>query len=51
MEFISRRSFTKQQFLQANDKLYEDMELPTKNTRPSTEHRDDQANTQDLDGK
>ena len=37
METIPRRSFTKQrkQFLQANDKLYEDMELPTKNIRSS----------------
>ena len=33
MEFISGRHFTKQrkQFLQANDKLYEGVELPTKN--------------------
>ena len=32
MEFISGRHFTKQrtQFLQANDKPYEGMELPTK---------------------
>ena len=39
MEFISGR-FTKQrkQFLQANDKLYEGVELPTKNIRSSTEH-------------
>ena len=52
MEFISRRSFTKQrrQLVQENDKLYEGMELPTKNIRPSTEHRDHQANTQDHDG-
>ena len=28
----------------------EDMELPTKNIRSSTEHRDHQANTQDHDG-
>ena len=34
MEFISG---TKQQFLQTNDKLYESMELPTKNIRSSTE--------------
>ena len=48
MGFISRRSFTKQckQFLQANDKLFQGMELPTKNIRPSTEHWDHQANTQ-----
>ena len=33
MEFISGRHLTKQrkQFLQANDKLYEGVELPTKN--------------------
>ena len=32
METIPRRSFTKQrkQFLQANDKLYEGVKLPTK---------------------
>ena len=38
MDFISRRFFTKQrkQFLQANDKLYEGVELPTKNIRSST---------------
>ena len=30
MEFISGGSFTKQQLLQANDKLHEGMELPTK---------------------
>ena len=45
MEFISRRSFTKQQLLQANDKLYGGIELHTKNIRSSTEHRDHQANT------
>ena len=28
----------KQQFLQANDKLYEGVELPTKNIRSSTKH-------------
>ena len=52
MEFILGRSFTKQwkQFLQANDKLYEAMELPTKNIRSSTEHRDHKANIQDRDG-
>ena len=38
MEFISGRRLTKQQFLQANDKLYEGVELPTKNIRTSTEH-------------
>ena len=45
MEFVSGRHFTKQwkQFLQANDKLYESMELPTQNIRSSTEHRDRQA--------
>ena len=38
MEFISGRRFTKQrkQFLQANDKLYEGVELHTKNIRSST---------------
>ena len=38
MEFISGRHLTKQrkQFLQANDKLYEGVELPTKNIRSST---------------
>ena len=38
MEFILGRHFTKQrkQFLQANDKLYEGVELPTKNIRSST---------------
>ena len=45
MEFILGRTFTKQQLLQENDKLYEGMELPTKNIRSSTEHRDHQANT------
>ena len=53
MEFISGRRFTKQrkQFLQANGKLYEGIALPTKIIRPSTEHRDHQANTQYHDGK
>ena len=39
METIPRRHFTKQrkQFLQANDKLYEGMELPTPNIKPSSE--------------
>ena len=32
------------------DKPYEDMKLPTKNIRSSTEHRGHQANTQDHDG-
>ena len=52
MEFISERFFTKQRklFLQANDKLYEGMELPAKNIRSSTEHRDHKENTQDHDG-
>ena len=47
MEFISGRHFTKQrkQILQANDKLYEGMELPTKNITPPTEHQDYQAST------
>ena len=38
---------TRYQTTQANDKLYERMELPTKNIRVSVEH---QANTQDHDG-
>ena len=52
MEFISGRHLTKQrkQFLQANDKLYEGVELPTKNIRSSPEHRYYQTNTQDHDG-
>ena len=52
METILRRCFAKQrkQFLQANDKLYEGMELPTKNIRSSPEHRDHQTITQDYDG-
>ena len=52
MEFISGRSFTKQrkQLLQVNDKLYEGMELPTKNIRSSTDHRYHKTNTQDHDG-
>ena len=33
------------QFLQANDKLHEGMELPTKNIISSTEHQDHQAST------
>ena len=47
MEFIVDRSFTKQrkQLLQADDKLYEGMELLTKNIRFSPEHHDYQANT------
>ena len=44
MEFASGGSFTKQQFLQANDKLYEGVELATKNIRSSTEHGEHQAN-------
>ena len=53
MEFIAGRSFTKQhkQLLQSNHKLYEGMELHTKNIRFSPEHRDHQANTQDNDGQ
>ena len=52
MEFISGR-LTKQrrQFLRKNDKLYGGMELPTKNIRPSIEHRDYQANTWVSDGR
>ena len=55
METISGRSFIKQlkqlkQPLQANDKLYEGMKLPTKNIRSSPEHRDRQTDTQDHDG-
>ena len=52
MEFISGRHFNKQRnkFLQANDKLYEGLELPAKNIRSSTEHQDHQANTQDHYG-
>ena len=48
LEFIPGTFFTRQrkQLLQANDKLYEDMVLPTKNIRSSTEHRDHQANKQ-----
>ena len=53
MEFAEGTSFTKQrkQLLQANDKLYEGMELHTKNIRFSPEHRDHQANTQDNYGQ
>ena len=42
MEFISGRNPTKQwkQFLQANDKLYNGVELPTKNIRSSTKKKD-----------
>ena len=52
MKLVSGRHFTKQrkQFLQANDKLYERVELHTKNIRFSPEHRDHQVNTQDHDG-
>ena len=35
---------TRKQFLQANDRLYEGAELPSKN-RSSTEHRNYQAST------
>ena len=41
----------RKQFLQANDKLYEGVELPTKNIRSSTEHQDHQESTQDHDGR
>ena len=37
--------------MQANNKLYESMELPTKNIRSSTEHRDYQASTWVNDGE
>ena len=52
MEFILGKHFTKQckQLLQANDKLYEGVELPTKNIRSSTEHQDYQASTWVNDG-
>ena len=52
MEFIAGRSFTKQhkQLLQANDKLFEGMEIHIKNIRFSPEYRDNQANTQEYDG-
>ena len=52
MKFIAGRSFTKQhkRLLQANHKLYEGMELHTKNIKFSPEHRGHQANTQDNDG-
>ena len=52
MEFISGRQFTKQrkQFLQAKDKLYEGVKLPTKKIRPSIENRDYQASTWVNDG-
>ena len=47
METVSERSFTKQlqQFLQANDKIYEGMKLPSKNIRSSTEQGDYQVST------
>ena len=53
MKTISGRSFTKQrrQLLQANEKLYQGIELPTKNIRPSTGHWDHQASPQDHDGR
>ena len=41
---------TSKQLLQENDKLYEGVELRTKNIRFSPEYRDNQANTQDNDG-
>ena len=37
-------------FLQANDKLYEGVQLPTKDIRSSTKHRDYQASTWVNDG-
>ena len=36
--------------LLANDKLYDGIEIHTKNIRFSSEYRDNQANTQDNDG-
>ena len=53
MEFISDSFFTEQhkQIFQANDKLYEGMELHTKNIKFFAEHRDHQASTQDNDGQ
>ena len=50
MESISGGSFTKQQFLQTNNKLHGGVESPTKNIRSSTEHRGNQADTQGHDG-
>ena len=52
MKFIAGRSFAKQrkQLLQANYKLYEGMELHTKNIRFFPDNRDYQANAQDNDG-
>ena len=49
MEFISGTKQHKQ-FLEANDKLCEGMELYTKNIRSTPEHRDHEADTQDNDG-
>ena len=37
--------------MQANEKLYEGMEIHTKNIRFSPEYRDNQANIQDNDGQ
>ena len=54
MKFITGMPFTRQCnqfFLHANNKLYEGMELHTKNIRFFPEHRDHQANTQDNDGQ
>ena len=50
MKTISGGSYTKQhkKILQANDKLYEGMELPIKS---SPEHQDHQANIQDHNGR
>ena len=47
-EYLTKK---RKQFLQANDKLYEDVELVTKNIRSSTEHRDYQASTWVNDGE
>ena len=53
MEFIAGRFFTKQrkQLFQANDKLYEGVELHTKNIKVFHEFRDNHANTKDNDGE
>ena len=52
MEFISGRHVTKRrkQFFQASDKLYEGIELPTKDIRSCNENRDHQGSTWVNDG-
>ena len=53
MKFITGMPFTRQCnqfFLHANNKLYEGMELHTKNIRFFPDNRDYQANAQDNDG-